>query len=820
VVLDRVSGLLTFAQKFADCFNRFIGRPNGVLSVYTPRTMLYFFSLIVALTALLVAPVQDPSSANSSPPDSIPAGQIVPSQVARYHPDQTYALYLPSDYSPWKKYPIVYAFDPGAHGEQPVERMKDAAERYGYILAGSNNSRNGSLKLQNDAAQAIFEDTHERFSLDDRRMYVAGFSGGARVASQIAQNCKCAAGVILSGAGFAVGTAPSSEALFAVFSTVGAFDFNYPEVTHLDAALEIAGSPHFLRYFEGPHEWAPPAVMDEALAWFRLVAMKRGTEPRDSDFVAARLDASKSRAQSFEQSGDVYAAWREYQQVISVFDQLADTSDLRQRAASLAANKVVRDGPRREEQAFEEQGWLTRGISAGLMELRQPGNDPVATFNYTDHKIIRLRGDAAHEKSPEKARVLRRAIAGVFVEAMEAGIDRLEAKDYSAARQYFKLSADADPDSAWAWSNLAVAATLANDRKSALDALSQAKAKTKDAASFASWLQQEPTFSALRDLPAFRELYHPPDSAQQHNLPIQTDIGRTYLDVVAAPQQTAAQPAVASESVKPPRTKDPKKESKPRILSWDPPNVDAHLQPKSPTPECPLATVLEQAGTRAIELVTNLQSFTAEERIEYRSLGNAYEQGYDAGAFDYTAAFDRSKKGFVVQENRTPEKGGHTFPGATQYVGLPEIAVMFLPNLQSIFEMKCEGATEWKGQAAWVVHFRQRTDRPSHLVTIGGYPAPLKGRAWIAQDSGEVMHMEIGLMRDIPEVKLKDWSLLVDYAPVRFRARGVQVWLPESATAYEDLAVRRTIISHEFSNFLLFSVQTNEVIGPVKKSPM
>src|SRR5580698_1066095 len=135
--------------------------------------------MILALAALLVMPAQDPSPV----PNSVPAGQIVPNEVARNHPDQSYALYLPSDYTPSKKYPIVYAFDPGAHGVQPVEHMKDAAERYGYIVAGSNNSRNGSLKLQSDAAQAIFEDTHERFSVDDRRMYVAGFSGGARVAS-------------------------------------------------------------------------------------------------------------------------------------------------------------------------------------------------------------------------------------------------------------------------------------------------------------------------------------------------------------------------------------------------------------------------------------------------------------------------------------------------------------------------------------------------------------------------------------------------------------------------------------------------------------
>jgi hypothetical protein len=267
------------------------------------------------------------------------------------------------------------------------------------------------------------------------------------------------------------------------------------------------------------------------------------------------------------------------------------------------------------------------------------------------------------------------------------------------------------------------------------------------------------------------------------------------------------------------QAKGPKNASKPGILTWDPPYVDARLPSRGATPACALSAVLEQAGARATELVSNLQNFTAEERIEYRSLGNAYQLGSEVGSFDYIATFDRSKKGYIVQENRTPKKGSRTFPAARQDVGLPEIALIFLPDLQSIYEMKCEGATEWKGQAGWVVHFRQRTDRQSHLVLIGGYPALLKGRAWIAQDSGEVMHLETALMREIPEIEVKEWFLSIDYAPVRFRAQSVQVWLPQSADSYEDLAVRRIIISHKFSNFLLFSVETNDQIGNPQKSP-
>jgi VWFA-related protein len=325
-------------------------------------------------------------------------------------------------------------------------------------------------------------------------------------------------------------------------------------------------------------------------------------------------------------------------------------------------------------------------------------------------------------------------------------------------------------------------------------------------------------FAPMRGMEA--ELGTPPSpSADQQ--PGATAQSASVQEPSIAPESTAPQAAIPQQSPAVQQAKETEKKPKTRILFWDPPNVDAHLRNDSASAECPVSKVLEQAGTRATELVSNLQNFTAEERIEFRALGNAGDQFYyGAGLFDYTAAFERQKEGYKVRESRTPEHGSETFPGAARDVGLPEMALIFLPNFQDDYEMKCEGATEWSGQPAWVVHFRQRKDRPSRTASFSGrdsvYPAMLKGRAWLAQDSGEVMHLEIGLMREIPDIHVNQWFLSIDYAPVRFRTREVQVWLPQSADAYGDFGVRRTIISHRFSNFLLFSVQTQESIEKPK----
>jgi predicted esterase len=226
----------------------------------------------------------------------------------------------------------VYFFDPAGRGSMPLEHAKEAAELYGFILAGSNNSRNGPYKPQLEAADAMVVDTQLRLSIDVHRVYFAGFSGGARVAARLALQCKCAAGVLLNGAGFPAGISPSQENSFAVFSSVGHVDFNYPELIALQEKLSQAGSAHWMRIFDGAHEWAPSQVFEEALAWFRLNAMKSNREPHDDVFVRTHLLKSTAYAESLEKDGNALAAWREYSQVAAAYDSLADVETLRGKA--------------------------------------------------------------------------------------------------------------------------------------------------------------------------------------------------------------------------------------------------------------------------------------------------------------------------------------------------------------------------------------------------------------------------------------------------------------------------------------------------------
>jgi dienelactone hydrolase len=468
--------------------------------------MLHRFLLLGALLLSAYPAFSYAQSAPSSPTQPLQVGSLVERVPCAKHPDQSYSLYLPSYYSPKLTWPIIYSFDPAARGKIPVELQREAAERYGYILAASNNSKNGPWRDEAEAAEAMLEDTQAKLSLDLRRVYFAGFSGGARLAAQLAALCKCSAGVILNGAGFASGREPSKDAPFAVFSTVGTFDFNFQEVIPLEGKLAFAGFPHWLRTFDGSHEWAPAEVMAEALAWFRIQAMKAKLVPPDDVFIRVQFAQSEARANSFAQSHDSLNAFREYSQIVATYDGLLEVSSIRAKVDVIAREKSLKDALKQESRDFAEQAQLTAGISAALSAPAISATDPAASDPSATEQVRLLRERTEREKQPQKALVLKRALAAVFIEAMEFGNAATDHKDYPLAIRAYRSAAEANPQSAWAWQSLAAAEASINARKETLNALQHARGLAKDKSQFTEWLNHQSAFDRYRASPEFQSL--------------------------------------------------------------------------------------------------------------------------------------------------------------------------------------------------------------------------------------------------------------------------------------------------------------------------
>ena len=138
-----------------------------------------------------------------------------------------------------------------------------------------------------------------------------------------------------------------------------------------------------------------------------------------------------------------------------------------------------------------------------LPGLSGDAGSPSDLFSRTRQQIVELRQRAASEKKPDKLRVYRRALSGVFIGAVEAGEGSLDAKSYSLAAEYFQLASDANPESGGVLQALARAEALANDRKAALQALHRAREKARICRRSQPGLTRSPPSPSSVKIPSF-----------------------------------------------------------------------------------------------------------------------------------------------------------------------------------------------------------------------------------------------------------------------------------------------------------------------------
>lgn len=224
-----------------------------------------------------------------------PRGRVVDRVVAGGNPAQSYALYLPSSYTPGHAWPILYCLDPGARGRVPVERFAQAAEKAGFIVAGSNNCRNGPADPQREAILWLLADTQARLAIDKARLYVAGMSGGARVALAWAQNGSIA-GVVACAAGFWDG--PPEQVPFRLYAAAGVDDFNYDELFQNSLELARRSVAHRFAEFDGGHDWLPEPLAAEALDFFLGKVPPQAAQPsKHQQKMAGQYDRRSKQVQ-------------------------------------------------------------------------------------------------------------------------------------------------------------------------------------------------------------------------------------------------------------------------------------------------------------------------------------------------------------------------------------------------------------------------------------------------------------------------------------------------------------------------------------------
>jgi pimeloyl-ACP methyl ester carboxylesterase len=295
--------------------------------------------IIHALTVLLLV---------GSQPDQTARGALVEHISCPTDPTQTYTLYLPSTYQTTRKWPLLLVFDPGGRAARAAEVFREAAERFGWIVAASENSRNGPWEPTLRAVNAMWPALLGGYAVDERRVYAAGHSGGATVAWLLAQQTGQIAGVIVSGQPNPE-TEQSKAKTFAWFGMAGHTDFNLMEVKKIDEQLGRTASAHRMEFFDGGHQWPPSDLVARAFGWMEIVAMKEKRRPSDPELARTLLAEDLARARKLEDRSLLTEAWRSYSAIAAGYSGVLDAHDADERRRNLEHDDRLKAAQKIEE---------------------------------------------------------------------------------------------------------------------------------------------------------------------------------------------------------------------------------------------------------------------------------------------------------------------------------------------------------------------------------------------------------------------------------------------------------------------------------------
>jgi tetratricopeptide (TPR) repeat protein len=264
--------------------------------------------------------------------------------------------------------------------------------------------------------------------------------------------------------------------------------------------------------------------------------------------------------------------------------------------------------------------------------------------------------------------------------------------------------------------------------------------------------------------------------------------------------------------------------------TWRPPDIDDAKPNLTSGIPCDTSHVVEESGKKVLEFVQNLARFAADEDVFHQSLDAfGIPTHTETRKYDYTASVSPNTYSAVsIDEYRSGRISQEGYPDGISSTGFITLALVFHPELAKDFEFNCEGQGDWHGQPSWIVHFRQRSDRPNrmHTYSLGSkngsvFPVDLKGRAWITAANFEIVQIEADIVRPVPEIQLLSERQTVEYGPVPFASRNITLWLPKKVEIYFDFRKHRYYRRHTFDHYMLFSVDAEQKEkAPANKPPI
>ena len=365
--------------------------------------------------------------------------KIYPAVKCEADTSLSYALFLPPQYDKEKPSPLLILFDSHGDGLLPVNLFNAEAAKNGFIIAGSNNSKNGLPMEQTTAIyHNMLTDLTGRFNIEKRAIYLCGFSGGSRVAGAAAITEGGVAGVVGCGAGLP-NTNQKPVSAFSYLAVVGNQDFNFTEMKQLDESLDQAGFQHHLLVFDGIHQWPPKELIPDIFTWLRFDAMRQKAIPVERNEINLFIEQNDKLASAYANEGKLPMQLEIYIKMQHYLQELTDLAPLQAEIKRLSTEKQVIEYNKQQK---------------GLLDLEQKLQGeylpqiPIQSIEWWTKQTSQLRSLSEMQGEPGLNQVYKRVLGSLSMSSYMYSTNALKQGDLFAAGRFIEIYRLVDPPNA------------------------------------------------------------------------------------------------------------------------------------------------------------------------------------------------------------------------------------------------------------------------------------------------------------------------------------------------------------------------------------
>lgn len=266
-------------------------------------------------------------------------GQVVTNLAVSENGNEKYALYLPTEFEQSKNWPVIFVLDSGKDQETSLSILRDAAEKYGYILVAPS-ALNDALTITDNSwvVSNTIKAIQSNLPFKTNTIYLASFGNHTELATTLAVLRNDINGVLSFESPIPdMGSAVLKKSID--FIMLGANDnMEYLKMLESRRSLGNQKINNELLIYDKDDETDKLEKIALAFQVFALSAMGKGLTAKDTSFVntsysnnIAKIDALLKGKDYLEANSHIIAIYNSY-------SNLTDIQHLKNRLSSIKTN--------------------------------------------------------------------------------------------------------------------------------------------------------------------------------------------------------------------------------------------------------------------------------------------------------------------------------------------------------------------------------------------------------------------------------------------------------------------------------------------------